>query len=206
MQGVIRAALGGVLALGALGWAGAATAQSEAEGPYLQGPQGPYRGRIVDTVTGQPLAEAVVVIFWEQLDSQIPGHTTTIAAREALTDAAGGFVLDASAIEGTLPPRTLPPRVLIFKPGYATFPRKFGSPPGAPAAPFTGSGTTVMLTPVSDPEDRVEYFNIFMASLKAAWGFPTPRDPGPLPETARLTFQELKHFGVALPAPQNAPR
>jgi hypothetical protein len=88
---------------------------------YLQGYQGPYRGRVVDAETKEPIAGAVVVAIWsrervEPLITRIVFH----AAREVLTGPDGSFVLEAKDIEESAPRRTLPPYFEVFFPGYAS--------------------------------------------------------------------------------------
>ncbi len=113
---------------------------------YLSGPRGPYRGRVLDAETGKPLASVVVVVVWRR-DRVMPFHSKSehYAAREALTNADGEFVIDADDVERNAPKRTLRPFFTIFLPGYGR--------PRAPAGTHTtvthryyeGPGTTVEL-------------------------------------------------------------
>lgn len=184
-----------VVLIGALGHA---SAQAADEDTPFRAPAGPYRGRVVDAQTGQPISDAVVVILWQRLDDQIEGVRRLVTAQETFTDAAGGFVHDVRAIEAKLPPRALAPRIMIFRPGYTPVPdRPQVHPPGVPAARFTGAGAVATMTEVSDYEDRSEAFNAFIAMLSSAHLFPANE----LPDTAELIRFELQNLGVHTPRP-----
>ncbi|HME96424.1 MAG TPA: hypothetical protein VKN16_19660, partial [Methylomirabilota bacterium] len=91
-----------------LAMAVAAAAQSnEPWERYLQGPRGPYRGKVIDAETRAPLVGAVVVARWSR-DRVGPFHSVMehYAVREVLTDTEGVFVIDAKAIEERAPRRT----------------------------------------------------------------------------------------------------
>jgi hypothetical protein len=158
----------------------------------------PYRGRVIDEGTGQPLPSAAVVILWQRLDDQIQGLRRLAAAREVFTNEQGEFVHDVGAIEGRLPARTFAPRILIFRPGYASLPAKPQLfPPGVAASRFTGADVEVRLVPLADYEDRAEAFNTFIAMLSASQLFP----PTELPETFELIRFELQSLGFRPPKP-----
>ena len=87
---------------------------------YLKGYQGPYRGRVIDAETKQPLAGAAVVAIWQREKIQLIQLSTVFHdAREVLTDANGEFLLDAPDVEREAPAKTLRPYFVIFTPGYA---------------------------------------------------------------------------------------
>lgn len=153
----------------------------------------PYRGVVVDDKTGQPLPSAAVIILWQRLDDQVQGLRRLSGAREAFTNENGEFIHDVASVEGRLPPRTLAPRIVIFRPGYAPLPSQPQLfPPGVAAARFAAAGPSVRLTPVTDYEDRAEAFNTFIAMLSAAQLFP----PTGLPETSELIRFELESLGA----------
>jgi hypothetical protein len=154
---------------------------------------GPYRGVVVDDTTGQPLPSAAVIILWQRLDDQIKGLRRLSGARETFTNERGEFVHDVASVEGRLPPTTLAPRILIYRPGYAPLPsRPQLFPPGVTAARFTGTEGAVRLTPVTDYEDRAEAFNTFIAMLNAAQLFSSTE----LPATSELIRFELESLGA----------
>jgi hypothetical protein len=91
--------------------------------------RGPYRGRVVDAVTKQPLAGAVVVAVWYYSTPTLAGDLTHFHdAVEVLTDAQGFFTVDAPGIERRAPRRTDFPEFVIFKPGYLYFRGWFAAP------------------------------------------------------------------------------
>jgi hypothetical protein len=176
-----------------MGFLGAGSVTAQADDLPLRPAAGPYRGVVVDDRTGQPLPSAAVIILWQHLDEQIKGLRHLSGARETFTNERGEFVHDVATVEGRLPPRTFAPRIVIYRPGYAPLPsRPELFPPGVPAARFTGAGSAVKLTPVTDYEDRAEAFNTFIAMLSAAQLFP----PTELPETAELIRFELESLGA----------
>ena len=177
---------------------GAGRAAAEDEEVTLRAPAGPYRGRVVDGKTGGPVPDALVVILWQRFDDEIRGLRRLVAARETFTDSNGEFVHDVAALEGKLPPRTLTPRLLVFRPGFTSVPsRPQVSPPGVSASRFAGPGDVATVTPVSDDEDRAEAFNTFIAMLSNAQLFP----PTGLPDTEELIRFELQSLGARPPTP-----
>jgi hypothetical protein len=187
------------LALILLGITGQAGAQDE--DALLKAPAGAYRGRVLDAQSGRPIPDAVVVILWQRLDDEIAGLRRLVTALETFTNSDGEFVHDVRAVEAKLPPRTLAPRVLMFRPGYTPVPdRPQVRPPGLAAARFAAPNATATMTAITDLEDRSEAFNTFVAMLSAAQLFPaTPQ----LPETAELLRFELQTLG-ARPLPEPA--
>jgi hypothetical protein len=159
---MMRTVTGIVLGLLLLTCSGAAVAQT---GPpleqYLTGPRGPYRGRVLDAETGKPLAGVVVVFVWRR-DRIMPLHSRSehYAAREALTNTDGDFVIDAEDVERNAPKRTSRPFATIFLPGYGR--------PRVPAGTHTtvthrfyeGPGDTVELPRLHTREERREYVAI----------------------------------------------
>jgi len=178
--------------------AGSGRGLAEDEDAPLRISAGPYRGTVIDEKTGQPLPSVAVVILWQRLDDQIEGLRRLSAARETFTNESGEFVHDVAAIERRLPPRTFAPRILIYRPGYASLPstpQLF--PPGVPASRFAGPGAEVRLAPLTDYEDRAEALNTFVGMLNAAQLFPSPD----LPETGELIRFEVRALGAPPPTP-----
>ena len=196
---VLRLAAALALLLAAIDGGRAATEDEEVT---LRASAGPYRGRVVDEKTGSPVPDALVVILWQRFDDEIRGLRRLVAARETFTDSHGEFVHDVGALESKLPPRTLTPRLLVFRPGFTSVPsRPQVSPPGVPASRFAGPGDVATVTPVSDYEDRAGAFNTFIAMLSNAQLFP----PTGLPDTEELIRFELQILGVR-PSTPAAPR
>ena len=154
-----RVAVGILLGLLMLTWCAAAVAQTgQPLEPHLNGPGGPYRGRVLDAETGKPLAGVVVVAVWRR-DRIMPFHSRSehYAAREALTNADGEFVIDANDMERSAPKRTRHPFFTIFLPGYGRPQVPAGTPPTLTRRFYEGPGNTVEVPPLKTREERREY-------------------------------------------------
>ena len=115
----------------------------ESEDTLLRAAAGTYRGRVLDAGTGRPIPDAVVVILWQRLDDEIAGLRRLVTALETFTNSDGEFVHDVRAVEAKLPPRTLAPRLLMFRPGYTPVPdRPQVRPPGVAATRFAAPAGT----------------------------------------------------------------
>ena len=128
------------------------------EGRYLEGASyGPYRGQVIDTETKQPLEGAVVVAVWSQ-KKMYPGHSSTVhyAAREAVTDKDGRFVIDAKALEENAPRRTLHPNFVVFFPGYAAYGTIAFADRVSIQGNFPGAGATIGLPRLKTREERLK--------------------------------------------------
>lgn len=143
----------GTLALLPIGYA----SEASHPGPYLEGVHGPYRGRVVDAGTKQPIAGAVVVAVWQK-EAVVRGIGTTVvhAAREVFTDSRGEFAMPYKEIERKPPPKTLRPTFLIFAPGYGAYPDFQVVPPPDEfhEGIFEGAGATVELPQLTNWQER----------------------------------------------------
>ncbi|NJD55145.1 MAG: carboxypeptidase regulatory-like domain-containing protein [Nitrospirae bacterium] len=90
---------------------------------------GPYKGRVIDTETKQPLEGAVVLAVWQSVTPTVADQAYSyLDAEEVLTDSNGRFVV------GKHPPMTLRPgwvegpHITIYSPGYGFYPRYQVSP------------------------------------------------------------------------------
>ena len=102
---------------------------------------GPYRGRVIDAETKEPLAGAVVLVYWIRNAPGI-GHgpaESFLGAEEALTDDRGEFIVGENPPSNWIPFtwRSLP-KFIIFQPGYGYFPRHFATTPPLPPTGFGG--------------------------------------------------------------------
>lgn len=184
-----RTTAGILLGLLMLTWSGAAVAQTgQPLERYLNGHRGPYRGRVLDAETGKPLAGVVVVAVWRR-DRIMPFHSRSehYAAREALTNADGEFVIDAEDVERNAPKRTLRPFFTIFLPGYGRGRSEPGPTPRSGMNFFEGVGNTVELLKLKNKEERLAYLRQI-----DLYGAPFTE----VPEFARLINQERVTLGL----------
>jgi hypothetical protein len=144
---------------------------------YLEGYLGPYRGRVIDTETREPIVGAVVVATWDRYRI-IPMRRIREfhAARETLTDANGEFVLDARDVEENAPRRAKQPTFIIFKPGYGPFPSHHVAPKGSYGYKlFQMAETTIELRHASRSERLRGLMRVDSAALPNSWGDLLPR-------------------------------
>ena len=90
---------------------------------------GPFRGKVIDAETGQPLPGVVVLAFWlERWNALIETHTRFYDAREVLTGPDGTF--EIPRLPRPLWPfrRIDSPSIRLFAPGYG-FHRAVVTPP-----------------------------------------------------------------------------
>ena len=179
-------------------WLASAAATSYDTEPLLEAPAGPYRGTVVDTESKRPLAGAGVVLIWQRPDPQFPQRRQTVAARDAMTDGAGQFVLEVASIEEQFAKQAFAPRIVIFKAGYIPYPRERQLfPPGYSALQFVGEGVQVLLKPTTaDYDDQADAFNQFYEVLNSA-GVP----PNDIPQTWQAVMEELQRLMTTMPKP-----
>jgi hypothetical protein len=99
---------------------------------YLVYPSGPYRGRVVDAETKQPLAGAAVVAVWEREGAVLGPHGPSeeyYDAVEVVTDAQGEFTIPAQT-HFTLIGRIREPKLSVYYPGYIPYPELGTQPQG----------------------------------------------------------------------------
>jgi len=169
----------------------AVVAQTDDGERFVNGQKGTYRGRVLDAETGRPLAGAVVVAVWRR-DRVMPlgGRSEHYAAREALTDENGDFVLEAKDVERSAPRRTWRPFFTIFFPGYGRFRPIAGSAPTPPYTMFEGAGRTVELPRLRTREERREYVTTMGPYSLSEEPFKE------IPEFMRLVNQESVAVGL----------
>lgn len=153
---------------------------------YLNGPKGPYRGKVIDAETKAPISGAVVLVYWYV---DVPGFhmtSTFYDAREVLTDANGEFFIDVIDIEGLAPELTRAPQFIIFKPAYGYFPRYQLKPRPLPDYVFSGKGHIVELPQWKTKTDRLKTF-------------PSPPSEIPdvkMPELLKALNEESQQLGL----------
>lgn len=181
-----------LLALLLLTWSAAAVAQTgQPLEQYLTGPRGPYRGRVLDAETGKPLAGVVVVFVWRR-DRVMPmgGRSEHYAAREALTNVDGEWVIDADDVERGAPKRTLRPFARIFLPGYGRPRVPAGTQTTVTHRFYEGPGDTVELPRLKTREERRDYVTTMGPYSLSEEPFKE------IPEFMRLVNQESVAVGL----------
>jgi hypothetical protein len=94
---------------------------------------GPYRGRVLDKNTKQPIeGAAVLAIWWKQSPMIAHPSITYYDAQETVTDADGNFTIPG-IVGGSFNPlaKIRLPQFTIFKPGYDAFGRRALPPSSA---------------------------------------------------------------------------
>jgi hypothetical protein len=95
------------------------TATNALSGGFLYHSDGPYKGRVIDLETGEPIERAVVAGVWI-----LEFHFTPFCdAKETVTDKNGEFILPKASCF-TLWPIAEMGRlgIVVFKPGYLAYP------------------------------------------------------------------------------------
>lgn len=158
---------------------------------YLDGYHGPYRGRVLDAETKQPIAGASVVGVWSR-EKIYPLHSSTVfyATREILTEADGTFVLHAKELEEGAPQRTLKPYFHVFYPGYGSYRSRVFTQRGFQEGNIFEGEVTIGLPPLKTREERRQHLlEVSPYSLSE-----TPFKE--IPEFTRLLNQELVTQGL----------
>ena len=89
-----------------------------------------YHGRVIDAESKAPIQGAVVVVVWLTYPRiSMDGVGSFHEAREVLTDATGGFSVDATPRINWNPFKVVrePPALVVFKPGYGRYPEIYGT-------------------------------------------------------------------------------
>ena len=92
------------------------TATNAFSGGFLYHSDGPYKGKVIDLETGEPIEGAVVASVWTLTHRFCD-------AKETVTDKNGGFVLPKGSCFSLWPFTKIDfPEVVVFKPGYLAYP------------------------------------------------------------------------------------
>ncbi len=155
--------------------------------------KGPWRGKVIDAETKQPIEGAAVVAVWER-ETTTPAGTDTgfVDAAETVTNKEGEFEVPSRrylSIPGIR--KVSGPWFTIFKPGYGAFPQYQVSPTYTPATLFEGKGAIVELPKFKSREDRKKSYEAALGNVGA---FEVPRKK--IPELLKLINYELKYFGL----------
>jgi hypothetical protein len=123
--------------------------------------KGPYRGRVIDTDTKQPIEGAAVLAVWYSVTPTIGDKVDAyLDAEEVLTDKDGRFVIGKHTPISFRPGWIRGPDITIFYPGYGSYPRYHA----APKVPVSGTdelcermakeGLTIELRQLTTREER----------------------------------------------------
>ncbi|HEY3347502.1 MAG TPA: hypothetical protein VGK71_07755 [Nitrospirota bacterium] len=125
--------------------------------------KGPWKGKVIDAETKQPIEGAGVVAVW-YVTHPGPGDSPAsyLDAEEAVTDKDGNFEI-SSKFFFTIPNiryiESGYPQITIFKPGYGSYPRYASSPRGyIKDNYFLDKVGVVELPKITDEKKRYESF------------------------------------------------
>lgn len=83
-----------------------------------------FEGKVIDTDTKKPIEGAVVLAIYHKTVHTIAGSNTYVVdGQETLTDANGEFKISSKTVHSEKLSGKLRGSLVIFKPGYGTFPR-----------------------------------------------------------------------------------
>lgn len=122
---------------------------------------GPYRGKVVDADTGEPIKGVAVAGVWGiDLFGPAQGPVSTFCdAQEAITDKNGEFIVPRAFCYFFWPFSTLGnPRFVVFKPGYLGYPPIGPSPEERSARMPTFTG--------EEFKDKNQYYTIKLGKPK----------------------------------------
>jgi hypothetical protein len=175
----------------ALASCGTAVAQTEDGDGYVNGQKGTYRGRVLDAGTSHPLAGVVVVAVWRR-DRVVPlgNRSEHYAAREALTNENGDWLIEAHDLESSAPRRTRRPTFTFLLPGYGRPREVAGTPPSLPWTFYEGAGHTVEMARLNSKDERRDYLFSVDPYLLSETPFTE------IPEFTRLFNQERVSLGL----------
>lgn len=162
---------------------------------------GPYKGRVVDAETRQPLAGATVLAVWYREVPTAPHGPAEDYhdALELLADANGEFVVPKTT-HFTLIGKIREPQLVVYHPGYAPFPSMEARPQdkdveAAYAQRFFG----VELSKLKTREQRVRH-----ARLPASVDHRIPENK--FPNLIRLVNEERQALGFQPIGKRSEPR
>ena len=124
--------------------------------------KGPWKGRVIDAETKQPIEGAAVVAVWKKVLNFLPPGPMDmyLDAEETVTDTKGEFVIPSKwFISIPFFRKVTGPRFTIFKPGYGSFPEHQVFPKYTPIELFEGKGVVVELPKLNlkTREERLKY-------------------------------------------------
>ncbi|HEX9659058.1 MAG TPA: hypothetical protein VGA18_02120 [Rhodothermales bacterium] len=155
---------------------------------------GPYRGRVIDAETKEPVIGAVVLMYWVR---ESPGlfmnRESFLSAEETLTDEGGRFVVGRwpriSLIPGTWVSQ---PYIFIYQPGYRRCPAWCVGPP----APHEGGEGWVGAMQSGRAVFELPRAKTRQERLEAQGGFPAAVPFKNMPALLQLVNRERLELGL----------
>jgi hypothetical protein len=156
-------------------------------GGHLVYSSGPFRGRVVDAETGQPLVGAAVVAAWFlEKPLAVHGTATPYDVREVVTNAQGEFAVPQQT-NVTLVGSVQAPEFTIYLPGYGPYPWFQRAPIGEAMRSAFREPTVVELVRGGTREKRLEYLD---------WAWVSGLSEETIPNFYRLINGERKELGL----------
>ena len=124
--------------------------------------KGPWRGKVIDAETKQPIEGAAVVAVWEKEWAGLGAGAITkfLNAAETITDKNGNFEISPKYFLSIPYFRKIKgPYLTIYKPGYGSFPLHQVSPQITPENLFENKRTVVELPTAKSWFDREKYLS-----------------------------------------------
>lgn len=161
---------------------------------------GPWRGKIIDIETKEPLEGAVVVAVWERVYRTPTGDSSYFyEAKEILTDKEGKFEIPSYTPINLLPIISYMsgPEFTIFKPGYGSLQMELGKYLSGKKEikPYSGKLSEYMIK-VSHGVIELQKLKTREERVRNIPGGPTDIGPKKLPLFYKLINEERKYLGL----------
>ena len=159
--------------------------------------RGPFKGRVVDQDTNEPIEGAVVFVEWH-INHMMAG-ATFFDAKEVLTDKNGAFYIPANWSFNPWRNFVMDSKIIIFKAGYGYVDIKYGPGNFEMMAQELRSRSPEQLAAMGPGwyfdvhyEDRVPLFLLKKLSTKQEYGNNTPLFGSDVPlEKRKLLMEEM---------------
>jgi len=179
---------------------------------FLYHSDGPYRGKVIDLETGEPIEGAVVAGVWV-LDF---GFRMVCDAKEVLTNRSGEFTLPKAWCFDPSPFGGIGGKIIVFKPGYLGYPPLGATPeeresrwPGFESQEFFRDKNKYNIIRLGRPKTRWERENT-LSDARGVLSFfyePVEEPAKKLPILLKMMDEEKRNLGLPQrPDSQNSER
>ncbi len=157
---------------------------------------GPYKGRVIDSETKQPIEGAVVLAVWVRwIPAFLKSVETFWDAQEVIADQYGRFEVGKKTPTNLWPGAWVDgPRLTIFFPGYGFFPGYHTNPP------LTASGVEGLLRQMEHERLTIELPRLTTKKERLdviSWAYPSlDIPPERMPNLIRLINTERRALGL----------